>query len=85
MRFGVAIDYAPSSFRSSTELGNLTFQPGGVTSVPVGIFVGGPGFAVSLDTTNVDTAVYVQDTLSLTSSVSLQSSARFNEDQDSPV
>jgi len=81
VRLDMTIDYAPSSFDSSTELGNLTFQPGGVTSVPVGIFVGGPGFAVSLDTTNFDTAAYVQDTLNLTSGLSLQTSARFNEDR----
>jgi iron complex outermembrane recepter protein len=81
VRFGVAFDYAPSSFSSLTELGNLTFQPGGVTSVPVGVFVDGPSFAVSLDTTNVDAAVYVQDTLSLASSLTMQLSGRFNEDR----
>jgi len=80
-RLGVALDYAPSNFTSSTELGYLTFQPGGMTSVPVGILVDGPGFAVSLDTTNVDAAVYVQDTLSLTSSLTMQLSGRFNEDR----
>ncbi len=78
---GATADYAPSDFKSSTALANLTFQPGGDTARPLGILVGGDVFNVDLGTTNTDTGLYLQDTLGITSSLSLALAGRFNYDR----
>jgi outer membrane receptor protein involved in Fe transport len=78
---GDTVDYATTGFGSSTLLGNLTFQPGGTTTVPFGIYLGGPQYNVRLETVNFDEGLYAQDTLALTSTLSLEISGRYHFDR----
>jgi iron complex outermembrane receptor protein len=77
---GDALDYATTGFGSATLVGNLTFQKGGTTTDPIGIYLGGPEWNVRLTSQNVDEGLYGQDTLALTSSLSLEISGRFHFD-----
>lgn len=77
---GETFDYADTGFGSATLLGNLTFQPGGTTTVPIGILLGGEDWNVRLRSTNLDEGLYGQDTFALTSSLSIALSGRFHFD-----
>jgi iron complex outermembrane recepter protein len=78
---GTVFDDAISRFTSRTALGNLTFQQGGVTAVDDGILLGGDEWNIGLDTVNTDAGLYGEDTLSLTSNLSVRVSGRFNLDR----
>jgi outer membrane receptor protein involved in Fe transport len=78
---GAAIDYASSDFRSATELGTLTFQPGGVTVVPIGTFVSDNEFNVDLRVTTADESLFAQDRLHLADDLSLELSGRLDVDR----
>jgi iron complex outermembrane receptor protein len=77
---GNALERAFTGFGSDTLLSNLTFQPGGVTAVPLGISLGGPGYQVRLGAADVDEGLYAQDSFAITSAVSLEVSGRFHAD-----
>jgi len=77
---GDALDYATTGFGSATLLGNLSFQPGGTTTNPVGIFLGGPEWNVRLRSIDLDEGLYAQDIFALTSALSLELSGRFHFD-----
>ena len=78
---GVTLDYARTGFRSETALGNLSFQPGGVTVVPIGVKLGGTDWNIALTAINQDLGVYAQDKLALARDLSLEVSLRFNSDR----
>jgi iron complex outermembrane recepter protein len=78
---GDAFDRAYTGFASNTLLSNLTFQPGGVTAVPIGIYLGGAENQVWLRAANLDEGLYAQDTLALSSAISLEISGRYHFDQ----
>ncbi|HEX4159768.1 MAG TPA: TonB-dependent receptor [Rhizomicrobium sp.] len=77
---GNAVDYATTGFGSATLLGNLTFQKGGTTTDPIGIYLGGPEWNIRLRSVNVDDGLYAQDTLALASALSLEVSGRVHFD-----
>jgi outer membrane receptor protein involved in Fe transport len=77
---GDTLDYATTGFGSATLLGNLTFQKGGTTTDPIGIYLGGPEWNIRLTSTNFDEGLYAQDTLALTSALSLEVSGRVHFD-----
>ncbi len=78
---GDSFDWAYTGFGSNNVLSNLTFQPGGVTAVPIGIYLGGPGYQVELGSTNVDEGLYVQDSFALSPALSLELSGRYHYDE----
>jgi len=78
---GDSLDHAYTGFASNNILSNLTFQPGGVTAVPIGIYLGSPEFQVELSSTNLDEGLYVQDSFDLTSGFSLELSGRYHFDE----
>ncbi|HLY05061.1 MAG TPA: TonB-dependent receptor [Rhizomicrobium sp.] len=77
---GETFDYAGTGFGSATLLGNLTFQPGGTTTIPIGILLGGEDWNIRLRTQNLDEGLYAQDSFALTSSLSVALSGRFHYD-----
>jgi outer membrane receptor protein involved in Fe transport len=78
---GNTVDYATTGFGSSTLLGNLTFQPGGTTTMPFDIYLGGPQYNVRLETVNFNEGLYAQDMFALTSTLSLEVSGRYHFDR----
>ncbi|MGD0145117.1 MAG: TonB-dependent receptor, partial [Rhizomicrobium sp.] len=78
---GDSLDRAYTGFASNTILSNLTFQPGGVTAVPIGLYLGGPEFQVELGSVNLDEGLYAQDSFDLTPSLSLELSGRYHFDE----
>jgi outer membrane receptor protein involved in Fe transport len=79
---GATFDDAPTDFAFATQLGGLVFEPGDVTTVaPNGIFLGGGEWNTRLHTVNADAGIYVEDTLDITSSLSLTVSGRGNFDR----
>jgi len=78
---GDSFDWARTGFASDNILSNLTFQPGGVTAVPIGIYLGGPEFQVALDSVNLDEGLYAQDSFALTPALSLEISGRAHFDE----
>ena len=77
---GDTFDYATTGFGSATLLGNLSFQQGGTTTSPIGIFLGGPEWNIRLRSANIDDGLYAEDTLAITSALSLKLSGRFHFD-----
>jgi iron complex outermembrane receptor protein len=78
---GDSFDWATTGFASNTVLSTLTFQPGGVTALPVGVYLGGPEFQVDLGSVNLDEGLYAQDSFALTPSLSLEISGRYHYDE----
>jgi len=78
---GDSFDRAYTGFVSNTILSNLTYQPGGVTAVPIGVYLGGSEFQVELDSVNLDEGLYAQDSFDLTPSLSLEFSGRYHFDE----
>ena len=78
---GDSFDWAYTGFASNNVLSNLTFQSGGVTAVPIGIYLGTPEFQVELGSTNVDEGLYFQDSFALTPALSLELSGRYHYDE----
>lgn len=82
MTAGVALDYAPTDFTSTTELGVLVFAPGGVTTVvPNTVYLGGDEWNIRLRTINADSGLFADNTLALTSALLLDLSGRWNLDR----
>ena len=77
---GNALERSFTGFDSSTLLSNLTFQPGGVTAIPIGISLGGPGYEIRLGAVDIDEGLYAQDSFAITPALSLEVSARFHAD-----
>lgn len=79
---GTALDIAPTTFSSLTELGVLLFEPGGVTTVASdGIFLGGNSWNVRLRAVNSDAGIYVENSLQLSPTLSLRVAGRWNLDR----
>jgi outer membrane receptor protein involved in Fe transport len=78
---GDSFDWATTGFASNNVLSSLTFQPGGVTAVPIGIYLGTPEFQVELDSVNADEGFYAQDSFALAPALSLEISARYHYDE----
>lgn len=78
---GNDFDYATTGFGSATLLGNLTFQQGGTTTDPLGIYLGGPEWNIRLRSVNIDDGLYGQDTFVLAPGLSLELSGRFHSDR----
>ena len=79
--FGNSLDDATTGFGSATLLGNLAFQNGGTTTVPLDISLGGPEFNVRLGTDSFDEGLYAQDTLALSPELSIEVSGRYHFDR----
>lgn len=77
---GNTLDYATTGFGSGTLLGNLSFQPGGTTTNPIGLSLGGPQWNTRLESVDLDEGFYAQDSLTLTPALSLEASGRFHFD-----
>jgi outer membrane receptor protein involved in Fe transport len=76
---GATFDYAPTDFSSVTGLGVLLFEPQDVTTVvPDGIYLGTADWNTRLRTENADAGVFAEDTLQVTSALSLRLSGRWN-------
>ncbi len=78
---GEVLDRSYTGFNSEMLLANLTFQPGGDTTQSLGIYLGGPQYEVRLGTVGLDEGLYAQDTLALSSALSLEVSGRFHYDE----
>lgn len=80
--FGTTFDDAPTDFNSSTMLGVLSFQPGGVTTV-IGdsIALSGVDWNTRLRTVNTDVGVFAENTLQFSPTLSLSLAARWNHDR----
>jgi iron complex outermembrane receptor protein len=78
---GNAFDRAYTGFESNTIVSNLIYTPGGVTAVPIGIYLGGPENQVWLGAANLDEGLYAQDTFALSSALSLEISGRYHFDE----
>ena len=78
---GEVLDRSYTGFNSEMLLANLTFQPGGDTTQSLGIYLGGPQYEVRLGTVGLDEGLYAQDTLALSSALSLEVSGQFHYDE----
>lgn len=78
--FGATFDRAPTDFDSTTDLGVLALQLGGMSVASDKLALGGAQFNIRLRTMNTDTGVYGENTLAITPAVSLKLAGRFNFD-----
>jgi len=78
---GDALDRAYTGFASNVLLSNVSFQPGGLTTQSLGLYLGGPQYRVWLHAVNFDDGLYAQDVFALSPSVSLEISGRLHLDR----